>query len=155
MNGYGDRAMQKWNCWQKGGLWPGAVYKVLTCSFKNQHWRIPSQPPGPHPSCLLTSSELVENRLEATNRRESLDTAMGKVGVHLLSSRLWLSWPPLPFSDPDMDLAVQCCWVWTHVFWGVWVHDQAGAGQLFLFMCWESAFIDLYVQYPSTEAQWR
>lgn len=52
MNGYGDRAMQKWNCWQKGGLWPGAVYKVLTCSFKNQHRRIPSQPlDHTHPVC--------------------------------------------------------------------------------------------------------
>lgn len=35
-----DRATQRWNCWQKGDLWPGVIYKVLTYLFKSQHLRI-------------------------------------------------------------------------------------------------------------------
>lgn len=35
-----DRAAQRWNCWQKGDLWPRVIYKVLTYLFKNQPLRI-------------------------------------------------------------------------------------------------------------------
>lgn len=49
---YGDRATQKTELLAEGGLWPTVIYKVLTCSFKDQHLRIPRQPLDHiHPVC--------------------------------------------------------------------------------------------------------
>lgn len=95
----------------------------------------------------------MENSLEVANRRDSPDGGWGRcICPH-----------PGPGSLCRPCLSMTLTWIWhssavdsEHTWvWGVSVRDPAGAGQVILFICWDSAFIDLCVEHPSREPQCR
>lgn len=138
-----NRTMQRWNCWQKDGVWPTVIYKVLTCPFKSQHLRIPRQPaPGPQPSCLLA---LGQAGGELAWGCEYRGFSWCRGCVHLPSYWPWLPWPP--------HLSMTPMWIWhssavdSEHTWGlgVWIRDQTGTGPAVLSICWETPFSDLQV----------
>lgn len=108
-----NRSMQTWSCWQKGGIWPTVIYKVLSCLLKNQHLRIPRQPLDHTrpPSCLLALGRLVETWLEAAKRGLLLMQGGGAPALFLALVPL----TTLPFNAPDVDLASQYCCFWTYM----------------------------------------
>jgi len=150
-----NRTMQRWNCWQKDGVWPTVIYRVLTCPFKSQHLRIPRQPaPGPQPSCLLALGRLVENWLEAANIRDSPDAGCvctcplpGPGSLDLPT----FQWPQCGFGIPVL-LILNTRGVWLCGY----VTKQVQVMLSFLFAGkLPSSLFKWYVKHSSTESQCR